>query len=348
MFNSLHLPLHPYPLPSQDIPAAPAEDVVSFDSAEGIPTSLFTGERDDELLVVTSKNIIFRRCIQNTACIGSQRNLRVAQVDNGNDNAEFFLRGICTLRAKRTFLVVVINKVEGLSIDRIYECPLAPSSTLSITRGDCSIFAIQPGEQDVWDPFGLLYDEGKNIIYVSDKDNQKIHIFDTDRNFISRLEQQTGDLSFPTGMAIQPGIFAPLSAVIPPSSATSGTVTFSSLLKVRGRMWRLSERCNVLLLAFLTLPSNTLLTSTIRTMPINPLTTHSTPSPNQLPCSRFLRSQHPEAMQLLEGFCLVSPTLPTASAATSPSLSTSWQGNMRSQSNTEELQTSICWALPFN
>ena len=164
----------------------------------------------------------------------NERRLRVAQIENNNNDAEYTLGGISALRAKGTFLVVVINKVKGLPINRIYECPLAPLSTLSITRGDCSIFAIQPGEQDEWDPFGLLYDEDKNIVYVSDKDNDKIHIFDTNGNFISRLEQQTGDLNSPTAMAVQTGIFAPLSAVISPSSAISGTVTFTSVLKVRG------------------------------------------------------------------------------------------------------------------
>ena len=94
----------------------------------------------------------------------------------------------------------------------------------------------------------MLYDEDKNIVYVSDKNNHKVHIFDTNGNFISRLEQQTGDLSFPTGIAIQPGIFAPLSEVIPPSLATSGTVSFGAVLKVRGRMFRLSEWDIVLLL----------------------------------------------------------------------------------------------------
>lgn len=117
--------------------------------------------------------------------------------------------------------------------------------TLSITKSDCSIFAIQPGEQDEWDPFGLLYDEDKNVVYVSDKDNHKIHVFDTNGNFVSRLEQQTGDLSFPTGIAIQPGIFAPLSAATPPSSATSGNVSLGSILKVRGSDAETSELSGV-------------------------------------------------------------------------------------------------------
>ena len=241
-----------------DIPASPSELALPFSSSQGSPTFLSAGERDEELLVVTRTdpyeyvgeygstqmridNIIFRRCIKNTACIGSQRNLRVAQIDNDNDQAEYTLQGICVLREKGAFLVVVISKVENLPINRIYECQLAPSSTLSITRSGCSIFARQPGEDDEWDPFGLLYNEDKNIVYVSDKDNDKIHIFDTNGNFISRLELQTGDLRFPTAMAIQPGIFAPFSAVIPSSSATSGTVTFSSVLKVRGWLRRRSE-----------------------------------------------------------------------------------------------------------
>ena len=178
--------------------------------------------------------MVFRVCIQNTACIGSERRLRVAEVEDDNDSAEFFLRGIAALRAKGTFLVVVIMEVSNVQLSRIYECPIAPSSTLSITIGGCSIFALQPGEEDEWDPFGLLYDEDKNFVFVSDQGHDKIHIFDANGNFISRLEEDRGDLASPTGIAIQPGIFAPLSQVIPPSSAKPGIVTFESVLKVRG------------------------------------------------------------------------------------------------------------------
>ena len=215
---------------SQDIPASPSEQVIAFDGTEGSPTFLSAGERDDELLVVTSENIIFRRCMQNTGCIESRRNFMIAQIDNDDDIAEYTLRGICVLRAKETFLVLVISDTNGATIYRIYECPLAPSSPLSITKGGCSRFALQSNEMD---PSGLLYDEDKNIVYVSDKDNNKILILDTNGNFISRLEEDRGDLDAPMVMAIQPGMFAPLSAVVPPSSATSGTVAFSLVLKVR-------------------------------------------------------------------------------------------------------------------
>ena len=194
---------------------------------------LSVGERYDDLLVVTSENIVFRRCVENTECVTSERRLRVAQIVNDNDRAEYALRGICVLRAKGTFLVVVILDVQGDPFNKIYECPLAPASTLSITGGDCSVFARQPGEEEEWDPHGLLFDEDKSIVLVGDKAYDKIHIFDTDGNFVSRLEQRGGTLSSPSGFAIQPGIFAPLSVVTPPSSAVSGTVTFGSILKVR-------------------------------------------------------------------------------------------------------------------
>ena len=57
-----------------------------------------------------------------------------------------------------------------------------------------------------------------------------VYIFNLDGEYIQQLEQRAGDLANPQALAIQPGLFAPLSSFSPPTSAIAGTTIHLPLL----------------------------------------------------------------------------------------------------------------------
>ena len=65
---------------------------------------------------------------------------------------------------------------------------------------------------------------------VGDYSLSMVYIFNLDGNYIQRLEQRAGFLVAASGLAIQPGLFAPLSSFSPPASAIAGTTIHLPLL----------------------------------------------------------------------------------------------------------------------
>ena len=57
-----------------------------------------------------------------------------------------------------------------------------------------------------------------------------VYIFNLEGDYIQQLEQWAGFLSGSNGLAIQPGLFAPLSSFSPPTSAIAGTTIHLPLL----------------------------------------------------------------------------------------------------------------------
>ena len=67
-------------------------------------------------------------------------------------------------------------------------------------------------------------------LQVGDFSFDMVNIFNLEGDYIQRLEQSSFGFESPTGLAIQPGLFAPLSSFSPPSSAIAGTTIHLPLL----------------------------------------------------------------------------------------------------------------------
>ncbi|GMI52694.1 hypothetical protein TeGR_g10722, partial [Tetraparma gracilis] len=97
---------------------------------------------------------------------------------------------------------------------KIYECPL---TSVGIPKYDCEVFADQP-HGTFWDPFNMLVDPIKRLVFVVDYLNSDVLVFDFDGQFLSPLASSRGALIQPRAMAQRPGLYAPLSPSHPPSS----------------------------------------------------------------------------------------------------------------------------------
>ncbi|GMI29608.1 hypothetical protein TeGR_g14583, partial [Tetraparma gracilis] len=192
---------------------------------------LSRGERDNEILVTNAAGEqVWRLCIPGQACDPKREKV---MVEGGTE-----LMGLAVLRDRGQFLVA--DKEEGV----VYACPLgevAPeegeysysysyedpgSSTTSgpanTTRvSDCDVFAKRPDATDMY-PSAVLHDPDLQLVYVGDTTYAKIHTFTEDGVYVGRVEDSKGDLSSITALALKPGIYAPGSPVLAPSSATAG------------------------------------------------------------------------------------------------------------------------------
>jgi hypothetical protein len=191
-------------------------DAVQFIGLSGDgPMHATLGEFDNEILVSSSNGFVYRRCLDSAGCKDSVRN--TVMLRGGYD-----LRGIGVLREKNTYLVV--HRV--LTEEVIFECPLGASN---LHVNECEEFAERPlGEY--WDTYGLLVDDEKRVVYVSDYENSDVFVFSFDRDFLGSLASTKGALNSPTGMAIRPGLYAPLSPASTPDTEIAGSKIVSPLL----------------------------------------------------------------------------------------------------------------------
>jgi len=190
-----------------DLPAAPLHKVKFAQS--GAPQYLSVGERDNEILVTNSQytsHRVLRLCIPETGCDPARD-----QVTMSGGGSEF--SSIATLRPKQTYLIVDRGNF------KVFECSLLADDLSAPT--DCSIFAFKP-DGETWDPFGVLYDEQTQIVYVTDSDFTKLMAFTQDGEYLGEGAGPTGDLINPGAMAIKPGVHPPLSALTSPDTATAG------------------------------------------------------------------------------------------------------------------------------
>lgn len=169
------------------------------------------GEHDDEVLLSTSSGFVARRCIPGTGCNSSVRD---AIMMHGGGA---YLRDVACLRSRRTYLV--------LSADDfiVYECPLASTS---YKKSNCENFMGGSGIL----PRSLLVDPIKGLVFVSDSSNSVVYVFSSDRTYLGPLSSTRGDLSQPSSMARRPGLYAPLSHSLPPSSQPIAGVRIESSL----------------------------------------------------------------------------------------------------------------------
>jgi len=120
--------------------------------------------------------------------------------------------GVGALREKESYLVV------DNDTGRIRQCPL---SSVDIDINSCSVFAYRP-EGVYWQPWGLLVDELKKLVYVTDDEQSIVHVFSYDGGYFGHFADQAMFLSKPAGLAIKPGPLAAISPITPPSSAIAG------------------------------------------------------------------------------------------------------------------------------
>ena len=179
-------------------------DAVQFIDLPGDnPMYSTLGEFDNEILISTWNGFVYRRCLDNVGCKDSVRN--TVMLSGGDD-----LQGIGVLRERDTYIVADRDFAEEV----VLECPLGASN---LHVNECEVFAERPlGEY--WDTYGLLVDDEKRVVYISDYTNSDVFVFSFDRVFLGPLSSSRGALITPRAMAQRPGLYAPLSPSHPPSS----------------------------------------------------------------------------------------------------------------------------------
>jgi hypothetical protein len=194
-----------------------------FDAVQTIPlpgndTPKYStlGEFDNEILITSWKGFVYRRCLNGVGCKDSVRNTEMVR-----GGIEF--RDIKVLRVKDAYLVTDRN---WLGDGAILECPLGASNLELI---DCGVFA-RGASGGYWDPWGLLVDDEKRVVYVSDFSGAGVFVFSFDRDFLGSLASTKGALTSPAGMAIRPGLYAPLSPASTPDTEIAGSTIVSPLL----------------------------------------------------------------------------------------------------------------------
>jgi len=175
------------------------------------PRYIALGADDDEILVTTSANTVERLCLPNTNCEMS------GQVLSGGTD----FRGITIARSVDSFFVA--DRFDTLG-GRIYQCPLKSSNA---DTSDCTTFAFKP-EGVSWDPYALVVNEEKRVLYAADRTNAIVHAFALDRSYLGHVEKRRNFLEDPVALAIRPGPFAPLSTMM----AAVGSVTAGELVTI--------------------------------------------------------------------------------------------------------------------
>jgi hypothetical protein len=158
---------------------------------------------------------VHRRCIPNKIC-RSGVDTTIAQSDSRKQK----IICICVLGHTGYFLVPLVHT------QRIVKCPLNPSTSVNIE--ECEVFAALGFDQGhgspdtMFRPVGVEVDTVNRIVYITNFSHYRVHIFDYEGNYIRRLEESKGDMMLPSRLATQPGIYPPLSTIIPQSEMIAG------------------------------------------------------------------------------------------------------------------------------
>ena len=174
----------------------------------GEPRYISTAEGGDEVLVTTSNAEVIRVCVPSTSC---QTDLRNKVMLSGGRN----FRGIGIMRNTNVpdrYLVV------DNGADRVYDCPAEISG---LFLDSCSTFAYSP-TGSIWDPFNILVDNDKLLVYIADNDKSAVHVYGFDGTYFDRLEESSLFLANPSAMALKPGSLATISEVLVSDNATAG------------------------------------------------------------------------------------------------------------------------------
>ena len=91
-----------------------------------------------------------------------------------------YFSGVGVLRERESYLVA------DSDTDYIRQCSL---SSVGITINSCRFFAYQP-EGNKWQPFGLLIDELKKLVYVTDSLKNIVDVFSFDADYFGCLADQ--------------------------------------------------------------------------------------------------------------------------------------------------------------
>jgi len=84
------------------------------------------------------------------------------------------------------------------------------------------VFAYLPAGAP-WDPYNLVPDHTKQLIYVADSDFLAVHVMTFDKDYLAPLLDSLGSLMGPNALAINAGPVPSLSSVSPPATATAGS-----------------------------------------------------------------------------------------------------------------------------
>jgi len=123
-------------------------------------------------------------------------------------------RGIAIIPARESYIVV------DRGAKKLLECPL--TTTNANVNTACTVFAYEAAS-DSWDPYNIVADHTKQLIYVADLLYHKIHVLTFDKDYLGPLHDSLGALVSPRALAIKSGPMPSLSSVSMPASATAGS-----------------------------------------------------------------------------------------------------------------------------
>ncbi|GMI20062.1 hypothetical protein TeGR_g14243, partial [Tetraparma gracilis] len=186
----------------QPLQESDAVQTIVMSASDGKPMYISLGEHDSELLITTTLGKVLRRCLDDTGCNPQTRN-SVMMLGGGSN-----LEGIGVL--DETYIVAD----RTYNNEKIYECPLTSGG---IYKTNCEVFAYQPQGTE-WDPFNVLVDPIKRLVFVVDRSYSDVLVLDFDGSFLAPLASSRGALVQPFAMAQRPGLYAPLSPSHSPSS----------------------------------------------------------------------------------------------------------------------------------
>ena len=174
-----------------------SEDGVIFKSTPiSNPRYMTFGSDETEVLVTTVDRKVERRCIS-TSCSAGRNKLMLTSSDSNTA-----LCGIASVSSIGSYFVA-----NGAPIAKVYKCNLgaAPNKNLEDT---CEVFVAS-----MFDPWAIVVDEVKEIIYVADAVENEIVMFDYEGTLFGHLGS-SGALNLPSGLAFRPGHYAPVSNIL--------------------------------------------------------------------------------------------------------------------------------------
>ena len=177
----------------------------SISSSHGSPRYLSFGTNMNEVLITTDGGKVLRRCINNACSDNSNSNsINTVMLYSNIDGVD--LRGIATIPSLGEYLVA--DGWTGSST--VYRCSLTASPNQQM-EDSCQVFT-----SDMHDPWAIIVDEVKQIVYVSEFTHGLIAMFDYQGTNLGNLGSG-GDLNTPTGLAFRPGHYSPVSPIIRPT-----------------------------------------------------------------------------------------------------------------------------------
>ena len=128
----------------------------------------------------------------------------------------FSLAGIAFVRSTGQILVVDKHSDDGVQTSRIYSCPFGGN----VDGSSCEVWFREDSESGIFmDAASIEVDEVKHLVYVGFYTSGRVAVFTyAGKTPIGMVGEKPADSPLIRSIARRPGVFAPLSSIIPPTT----------------------------------------------------------------------------------------------------------------------------------